>query len=247
MALEVHIQLRAPSKLDPSVNTCTLWPDDPDGDSPAVCSKSPDALKEVFMKFNFRSALALPCLAAVLAVTGFAHAGLISGSVYNTPGSLSSVQNPPTGPAIATFSVDSINFFSPGGATYTVGGFLTPGGVTGLTPTQAALDLNNKELMFTGFVSLTAGQTITVTHDDGAILYLNGNIVIDSPGPTAPLASMYTVGATGVYSFDLLYAEVNGSPATLNFPANFPEPSTFMLMGTGLLGAAGAIRRRMRA
>jgi len=105
--------------------------------------------------------------------------------------------------------------------------------------------------MFTGFVSLTAGQVITVTHDDGAILYLNGNIVINSPGPTAPEASMYTVGSTGVYSFYLLYGEVNGAPATLNFPANFvtvtPEPSTFLLMGSGLLGAAGAIRRRMRA
>lgn len=201
------------------------------------------------MKFNFRSALALPCLAAVLAVTGIAHAGLISGSVYNTPAFPAGVQNPPAGPAIATFSVNSINFFSAGGPNYTVGGFLAPGGVTGLTPAQAALNLDNKEFMFTGFVSLTAGQVLTVTHDDGAVLYLNGNIVINSPGPTSPEASMYTVGTTGIYSFDLLYAEVNGSPATLNFPANFvtPEPSTFLLMGSGLLGAAGAIRRRMRA
>ncbi len=56
------------------------------------------------MKFNFRSALALPCLAAVLAVTGFAHAGLISGSVYNTPPFPAGVQNPPSGPAIATLT-----------------------------------------------------------------------------------------------------------------------------------------------
>lgn len=182
-----------------------------------------------------------------MAMAGVAHAGIISGTVYNTSPFPASLNVPPVGPALSSFSVDSINFFSAGGSNYTVGGFLAPGGVTGLDPAVAAMSLNNKELMFTGSVALTAGTTYTVTHDDGADLFLNGVLVVNSPGPTSPLGSTFSVGTTGVYSFDLLYAQVNGAPATLNFPSTFvtPEPSSFILLGSGLLGAAGAIRCRL--
>lgn len=192
--------------------------------------------------------------ATVLAACGVASAMTITGSVYTTapyPAPLSSSQTPP-GTFLGSFTTNSINYFGPTNSSpaYTIGGFLNSNGSvsTGLTPGVASMSLDNIELQFTGTTFLTAGTTYSIIHDDGTVLYLNNVLTVDSPSPTIAKDSSFTVGTTGNYSFDLLYAEVNGAPAVLDFPtATTPEPSTFVLLGSGLLGAAGAIRRRMRA
>jgi PEP-CTERM motif-containing protein len=210
------------------------------------------------MKLNLRTLFAIPCLAAFLAVAGSAHASTFTGSVWQNqapyPASLPSTTAGLGAPA-ATFEVNGINFNSsstPNG--YTVGGFLTSGGNVVTNPSAsfagiAGNTLNNTIYEFTGFTNLVAGQTYNVVHDDGAILYINGVAVINAGSPTAAETSSFVAAATGTFSVDLLYAEVNGAPGVLTSDlvatAATPEPSSFILLGSGLIGVAGLVRRRM--
>jgi hypothetical protein len=116
----------------------------------------------------------------------------------------------------------------------------------------------NTLFQFTGTTTLAAG-TYTFSHDDGLLLYLGSNLVIDEGGPTSPTTTDFVVCAVagsgcnavaGTYDFTLDYAEVYGAPAQLitDLPLGAtPEPSSFILLGSGLFAAAGAIRRRMVA
>lgn len=114
--------------------------------------------------------------------------------------------------------------------------------------------INNDLFQFTGTTTLANG-TYTTSHDDGLILYLNGSAVINDPGLTAAVDTPFTVCASGcnampgTYNFVLDYAEVNGAPAqlTATLPlTTTPEPGSFILLGSGLLGVAGLLRRRMK-
>jgi hypothetical protein len=214
------------------------------------------------MKLSLRALSMLACMSVLLAVAGTAYADPVAtGSVWQNasffpnplPANTSGLGTP-----AATFDVNGINFNSNGSTDYTIGSFLTSGGNTvsnasGLSAISTNT-MNDTVFEFKGFTELIGGQTYEVTHDDGAILYLDGSstdvLGAGSGNPTSAEASTFSVGTTGLYSFDLLYAEVNGAPAVLTTDmtlasAPTPEPSSFILLGSGLLAAAGAIRRRL--
>ncbi len=186
-----------------------------------------------------------------------ASANIITGELWHVPNSVSMdaiPANVPATPADVTFSVNSpFNFF---GTSVTVGTWLANGGAFGIsenTPgTLASLmsdGTTSTLLNFTGFVTVTNGQTFTVTHDDGLTLIIGGNLVIDEPGPTSPVTDTHTyTGPSGTFAFQLVYGECCGGPAVLQIDLPLsnaaPEPATLALMAFALAGAGWTLRRR---
>jgi hypothetical protein len=214
------------------------------------------------MRLSFRALSLAACMVVLLAAAApLAHADITSAIVYTgipNPGNAADLANQGAALASASFSIGAlgIDFTSPPSA-YTVVAFLNnptfSNQVNGFNPNGVA---DNLELVITGSLFLNAGSnSFVVGHDDGAVLNIAGfGNVVNAPGPTAFSNSPFTVNAAsaGMYNFTLEYTECCGAPADLLFTVNSapvgastPEPSSFVLFGTGLFAAAGLVRRRI--
>ena len=209
------------------------------------------------MKSLIAASVAVCCLAIP------AQANTINGELWHvseaTAQNATIANTPGTTPDV-TFQVNTPMSFSASGAT--VGAWLASGSAFNVVQNTAGTLTSPMDnfsigtfIDFKGNVTVTNGQTFTVTHDDGLQLMIGGLLVINAPGPTSPTLTTATYGGpSGTFAFDLTYGECCSGPAVLQIDLPFqavPGP----IAGAGIPGlVAGcfalvglARRRRQQA
>jgi hypothetical protein len=120
-----------------------------------------------------------------------------------------------------------------------ISSYTSPNGTLNNLADFASLSLSIKDNAYVTFFLITGnyyGPGGAITHDDGAVLKLNGTTVVNSPGQTVAITENFAnpLGNTTV-PFELWYVSANGAPSVLQVTA-VPEPATWAMMILGFLG-----------
>lgn len=141
-------------------------------------------------------------------------------------------------------------------------GFVVSGDPTNPTnmfpPNSGGTNNNNAEetAILTENFSLGSAQTLTfnIAADDDAFIFIDNTYVgglggIHGIGNTLTSFTSGSIGA-GSHTLTIFYADQDQVAASLaltdNIPSQTPEPGSLALLGTGVLGLAGTLRRRMK-
>jgi hypothetical protein len=148
------------------------------------------------------------------------------------------------------------------------GGVITGSAVAGANPYDGSDDaligvVNNSGAVYTGSFTLTGsgnGGGIFGFDGDGICAYVNAPYCATAAsgyeGPLNTFSGINGNGTTGTVNITNLgigantFFSLEGSPSSISggivVGNPVPEPGSLMLLATGLVGAAGSIRRRLR-
>lgn len=128
--------------------------------------------------------------------------------------------------------------------------FLQSGGAMNITGPDHGFNDTLTTFIVNNF-TLPSGTQFMVGHDDGASFYINGSVFFSQPGPTGYVLSTFTYNGPTVNNgiLELVYGECCGAPAIFatNLPTggNAPELGTLAMFGSGVLGLAGVVGRKL--
>lgn len=222
------------------------------------------------MKLEAGMRLALCCV-AVVALAGTARADFINGYAWETTEAISQVAAPAslalatcshgtaactTGNADVLFTTTGVSFPNQGSGT--IGAFLASSAFTlnNLVDSVPTGPMDPTIWEFTGNISVTNSESFTFSHDDGVTFIVNGQTLINAPGPTGftNTSGTYTGATNSNAPFQLIFGECCGGdvglvvsllgPSSAPPPSGVPEPATITLVGA-VLGAILLLRHRM--
>ena len=225
------------------------------------------------MKLSFRSIAAIPCLVAVLAISGSAHASIVTNGDFSAGMTGWNPSGTGTTPGIG---ITAINLNVPNSTGY---GDLIPNAPSGTSTAAYFVDDNALESI-SQTITLDSFSTYVLSFDlfatnSGAVNQFNFQLTDSVSGASSsfgngpqagdtsvpvgvwtPETLTFTTGAATSYNLafnytagatpakDVVLTDVSIDPLGKGTTSPVPEPSSIVLLGSGLLSAAGLVRRR---